>query len=190
MPGEDARTLTRCIDAALSLNATALGFTLGIRVFAYSPLGLRLAEQCNGVRTVPGLQSNSATEPIVLRPLDRCESRADYELQFTFERSGLPRPVYYFSPSLPESPDVVNDPAGLRTATLRFIYEHTPSSALPRIMIAPLPSNPAGRTQALVGNVALQQMIKLGYRGSAWSYWSRIDSILEDARRTGALPAT
>jgi tryptophan 2-C-methyltransferase len=188
MPGENADTLRRCIDAALSLNSTALGFTLGIRVFPYSPLGLRLAEECRGTRTVPGLQSNTATRPIVLCPLDRCESRADYELQFTFDEGGRPRPVYYFSPTLPEPPEILNDPAGRRTATLRFIYDHTPPSALPRIMIAPLPADPAGRTQALVGNVTLREMLRLGYRGSAWSYWSRMDSILRDARRAGPSP--
>jgi tryptophan 2-C-methyltransferase len=53
MSGETWTTVRECIDRTMALDATVVGFTLGLRVFPYSPLGLDLARQCAGERTVP-----------------------------------------------------------------------------------------------------------------------------------------
>src|SRR4029450_4527262 len=100
------------------LDGAVVGFTLGLRAFPYSPLGMWMAEQCAGVRTMPGIQSNTATEPIVLKTAAQCPSVVEYERQFMFEPSGAFRPVYYFSPDLPESPETIARPDGRWLQTL------------------------------------------------------------------------
>jgi hypothetical protein len=66
-----------------------------------------LAKQCAGLRTVPGLQSNTANEPIVLRTSEQCADVVEYERQFMFQSDGSFRPRYYFSPDLPEDPTTI-----------------------------------------------------------------------------------
>jgi tryptophan 2-C-methyltransferase len=182
MPGENEGTLRRCIEAALSLDATVFGLTLGIRLFPYQPLAMSLAEACGGERTVAGLQSNTAVAPIVLRPLDKCESRAAYELQFIFDEHGRTRPVYYFSPDLPEPPEVVSSPSGRRIATLRLIHEWVPRSEHARVMLQPLASATDDFSNTQVDPPLLIALYKLGYRGSAWSWWPKLKEIEAEAR--------
>lgn len=81
MPGETADTMRECVQRTLELDSTVVGYTLGIRLFPYSPLGIRLAKQSGGHQTVRGLQSNTAVDPIVLTPADACTT-VDYERQF------------------------------------------------------------------------------------------------------------
>src|SRR5581483_714755 len=102
MPGETERTLRECVEAFMGLDVTVTAFSLGLRLFPYTPLSQSMAARCAGVRTVPGLQSNTATGPIVLRPLSMCGSPVEYERHFMFDERGEFRLVCYFSPELAE----------------------------------------------------------------------------------------
>jgi hypothetical protein len=73
---------------------TVTGYGLGIRAFPYSPLGIQLAEGCDGRHTVPGPQSDTALDAILLKPRAQSGRPADYERQFRFDRKGGFRPVY------------------------------------------------------------------------------------------------
>lgn len=101
MPGETPETMRACVEAFMALDATVTGFSLGLRLFPYTPMGMAMAAECDGVRTIPGLQSNTATGPIVLKPLAKCSGPAEYERQFMFDEHGDFRLVCYFSPACP-----------------------------------------------------------------------------------------
>ncbi|ROP35516.1 tryptophan 2-C-methyltransferase [Saccharothrix texasensis] len=184
MPGETLDTLRECIDRIMALDATVAGFTLGLRAFPYSPLGMDLARQCSGERTVRGLQSNTATEPIVLKTIDQCASVVEYERQFLFEPSGGFRPVYYFSPQLPEDEETLSRPDGRWLNTLRFMWEHIPERDYPRVMLPTAPGL-SRHDNNYADNPFLTSMVQLGYRGAFWSRWRDRDSIIEEARAKG-----
>jgi tryptophan 2-C-methyltransferase len=184
MPGETIDTLRECIDRTMALDATVVGFTLGLRVFPYSPLGMNLAKQCAGTRTVAGLQSNTATEPIVLKTHDQCGSVVEYERQFMFESSGEFRPLYYFSPELPEDPDTIARPDGRWLNTLQFMWDYIPESDYPRVMLPTAPGL-SRHDNNYADNPFLTSLVQLGYRGAFWSRWRERDAILEEARAKG-----
>ena len=73
LPSETIETVKQTIDVALQLRTTVVGFTLGLQVFPHAPLGIRFAAESQGTRAIPGLQSNTATRPILLTPLERRE---------------------------------------------------------------------------------------------------------------------
>jgi tryptophan 2-C-methyltransferase len=184
MPGETLASVRECVDTALALNATVTGFTLGLRVFPYSPLGMDLARQCDGVRTVPGLQSNTATEPIVLTPMERCADVATYERQFMFERSRAFRPVYYFSPDLPEDRETIDRPDGRWLRTIEFMWDHVPASDHPRVMLPTAPGL-TRHDNNYADNPFLTCLVQLGHQGAFWSRWPERDQIIERARASG-----
>lgn len=184
MPGETIDTMRECIDWTMALDATVVGFTLGLRVFPYSPLGMGLAAQCDGAQTVPGLQSNTATEPIVLTPVDACKSIVEYERQFMFESSGQFRPLYYFSPDLPEDTETVARPDGRRLNSLKFMWDCIPESDYPRVMLPTAPGL-SQHDNNYADNPFLVSLAKLGYRGAFWSRWRERDQIIEEARTKG-----
>ncbi|MCX9193782.1 tryptophan 2-C-methyltransferase [Carbonactinospora thermoautotrophica] len=189
MPGETLDTLRECIDKTLALNATVVGYTLGLRVFPYSPLGMRLAAECDGVRTVPGLQSNTATEPIVLKPAHQCASVVEYERQFMWEPSGGFRPLYYFSPDLPEDPETIARPNGRWLNTLQFLWDYIPQSEYPRVMLPTAPGL-TRHDNNYADNPFLTSLVQLGYKGAFWARWRDRDRIIEEARARGiAVPA-
>lgn len=188
MPGETWETVRDGLEQTLALDATVVGFGLGIRIFPYSPLGLRLARECGGERTVRGLQSNVATEPIVLTPPEDCVSKAAYERQFMVDADGTQRPVFYFSPDLPEDPRTVASPNGRWTRTLELMREHIPDSELHRVMV-PTVSGSSQQDANYADNPFLACLLELGYRGAYWSYWPRRDEIIQEARDRGLASA-
>jgi tryptophan 2-C-methyltransferase len=184
MPGENIDTMRECVDRTMALDATVVGFTLGLRVFPYSPLGMRLSGQCGGVRTVPGLQSNTATEPIVLTPADSCRNVVEYERQFMFEPSGGFRPLYYFSPELPEDAETIARPDGRWLNSLQFLWDYIPERDHFRAMLPTAPGLSV-HDNNYADNPFLLSLVKLGYRGAFWFRWRERDRIIEEARRRG-----
>jgi len=184
MPGENLETMRECIDQTMALDATVVGFTLGIRLFPYSPLGIRMAAKCGGVRTVPGLQSNTATQPIVLKPADACATVVEYERQFMFERSGAFRPLYFFSPDLPETPETISRPDGRWLESLKFMWDYIPPADHPRVMLPTAPGL-SRHDNNYADNPFLTSLVQLGYKGAFWSRWRERDAIIDEARRRG-----
>lgn len=178
MPGETAETLRDCVQATLALNATVVGYTLGIRAFPYSPLGQRLAAESAGVRAVPGVQSNTATEPILLRPREQCASVVEYERQFMFDSRGGFRPVFYFSPDLPEGPTESVVPGGRWLTSLELLWDLVPIPDRPRVMLPTVP----GLTMEdnnYADNPFLLRLTELGYKGAFWSHWPQREQIMQ-----------
>ncbi|RIQ22846.1 SMP-30/gluconolactonase/LRE family protein [Jiangella rhizosphaerae] len=168
MPGETAETMHDCVDGLLALDATVVGFTLGIRAFPYSPLGRDLAARSGGTRAVPGVQSNTATAPILLSRLDQCHSRVEYERQFMFDPMGGFRPVYYFSPALPEGGTA--RPGDRWLTSLELLWEWVPPHDRPRVMLPTAPGlSPEDNNYA--DNPFLLRLTELGYTGAYWSHW-------------------
>ena len=177
MPGETLETMTAAVEQTLALNVTVAGYSLGIRAFPYSPLGIQLAQQCNGERTVPGLQSDSATEPIVLKPRSLCESLVEYERQFVFDREGRFRPVYYLSPALPEAPETLAAPNGRWVNTVKLLWDLVPESEHHRVMLPTLPGITEDDNN-YADNPFLLRLNELGYTGAFWSHWPQRKEIM------------
>lgn len=169
MPGETADTMRECVQRTLELDSTVVGYTLGIRLFPYSPLGVRLAKQSGGHQTVRGLQSNTAVDPIVLTPADACTT-VDYERQFLLDRHGRLRPVFYFSPDLPEDPETLDTPNGRWTNSVNLLREFVPASEHYRVMLPTEPGlTPDDNNYA--DNPFLLRLSQIGYTGAYWSHW-------------------
>jgi tryptophan 2-C-methyltransferase len=190
LPGETIRTLYECVDAALALDATVVRLTLGIRLYPYSPLGIWAARQCGGVRALRGLQSNAARERIVLKPLQLCASVTEYERQFTFDESDRPRPVYYFSPALPEGSARVVDPRHRWQRTIGLIRAYVPAADYARVILPTVPDTEASRDGEVVDDPFLTCLVALGYKGPYWSHWPRREEIFAEGAAKGAIPAT
>ncbi|MYV97465.1 tryptophan 2-C-methyltransferase [Streptomyces sp. SID3343] len=180
MPGETWQTLREAIDRTLALDATVSGFSLGLRCFPYQPLGRWLAGQSAGIRHEPGTQSNTATEPIVLRTPEQCLSPVEYERQFLFQADGTVRPVFYFSPGLPEDPATVADPAGRRLRTVEMMWEHIGPAEYPRVMLPTAPGSSKDDNN-YADNPFLTALTALGYRGAFWAKWRERDAIIAEA---------
>jgi len=180
MPGETLETLTDAVEQTLELDATVVGYSLGIRAFPYSPLGIDLARRCAGERTVPGLQSDTAIEPIVLKPRSLCDGLVEYERQFMFDREGRFRPVYYLSPELPENPATFTSPNCRWANTVSLLWDLVPATEYHRVMLPTLP----GLTEDdnnYADNPFLLRLIELGYAGAFWSHWPRRHEIMRGA---------
>jgi tryptophan 2-C-methyltransferase len=186
MPGETLETLRDAVDRTMALDTTVVGFSLGIRVFPYSPLGIWCAAQSDGSRPVPGLQSNTATEPIILRQAHQCGTPLEYERQFMFETSGTIRPVFYFSPDLPEEPETIAQANGRWVNTLRFMWDYIPATEYPRIMMPTVPGV-SEHDNSYADNPFVTSLVKLGYKGAYWSRWRERDAIMHEASRQGLL---
>jgi len=186
MPGETEESMRECVEAFLALDATVTGFSLGLRLFPYIPLGVELAERCDGVRTVPGLQSNTATGPVVLKPLAQCAGPVEYERQFMFDEHGDFRLVCYFSPDLPEAAGTVGDPAGLRSGSIDLLWSLIDESDYHRVMLPTL----AGSSEFdnnYADNPFLTSLSGLGYTGAFWSHWRDREAILRKAQDAGVV---
>jgi len=184
MPGETWETLRDCLDQTLALNATVVGYTLGIRLFPYSPLGIDVARRSAGSHVVPGVQSNTAVRPITVRPLADCASEVEYERQFVFDETGQVRPLYYFSPDLPEGRDVMDVAGGRWLRTLEMMWKHIPEEDHARVMLPTAPGLSKDDNN-YADNPFLLCLVQLGYRGAFWSQWRRRDDILLEAAARG-----
>ena len=180
MPGETEETLRESVRVTLDLEATVVGYTLGIRVFPYSPLGLDLASRSNGTTSIPGLQSNTATEPVLLAPRERCENQVAYERQFMFDRQGRFRPVYYFSPDLPDGERDTPGPSDRWQASLDLLWDCVPPADRHRVMLPTTPGlSPEDNNYA--DNPFLLKLTELGHTGAYWSHWPQRYQIMRGA---------
>ncbi|MEV5966070.1 tryptophan 2-C-methyltransferase [Kribbella sp. NPDC051952] len=177
MPGETEETMHECVERFLALEATVVGFTLGIRAFPYSPMGKQLAAQSGGIHPVPGVQSNTATEPILLSPLDQCASVVEYERQFMFDAAGNFRPVYYFSPDLPEGRTATR-PGDRWLTSVELLWKWVPRDEHPRVML-PTVSGITQEDNNYADNPFLLRLNELGYKGAFWSHWPQRDEIMQ-----------
>jgi tryptophan 2-C-methyltransferase len=184
LPGETLDTLRWAIDRSLELPATVVGYTLGLQVFPYAPLGLRFARESAGRHALRGLQSNTARRPIVLKTLDQCASRVEYERQFWFDEEGRIRPVFYFSPDLPEAPETLADPAGRWVDTIRWIRQHVPRSEHHRVAL-PTVGGAGEDDNNYADNPFLRHAVALGYKGAYYSWWRDRDRIMHEAALAG-----
>jgi tryptophan 2-C-methyltransferase len=186
MPGETWETMRDCVNAFMALDATVTAFSLGLRLFPHHPLGISIAEQCAGVRTVPGLQSNTATGPIVLKPLSMCANLVEYEKQFMFDDRGEFRLVCYFSPDLLEDAGTNTDPNGRWSRTVDYLWSLVDPSDHHRVMLPTL----AGMSESennYADNPFLNGLTSLGYKGAFWSHWREREEILREARLAGVV---
>ena len=180
MPGETIETLRKCIDDSLALNSTVVGYTLGLKVFPYTPLGMRLAAESDGNKIIKGLQSNTAISPIKLKPLHKCRSAAEYERQFMIDEYNRLRPVFYFSPDLPEDPESIESPSGRWVNTILFMWEYIPKEEHYRVAL-PTPSGDTKDDNNYADNLFLMCFVKLGYQGAYYSKWRQRDQIIQEA---------
>ncbi|GAT69278.1 tryptophan 2-C-methyltransferase [Planomonospora sp. ID91781] len=185
MPGETRETMRECVDRLMDLDATVTGFSLGLRLFPYTDLAVSLARRCDGVRTLPGLQSNNATGPIILKPMEKCSGPIEYERQFMFDESGGFRLVCYFSPDLPESPETVNSPNGIWHESVDFLWSHIPESEYYRVMLPTL-NGSSENDNNYADNPFLTSLKRKGYTGAFWAHWRDRENIMNG---TGALEA-
>jgi tryptophan 2-C-methyltransferase len=184
MPGETPETMRECVDAFMALDATVTGFSLGLRLFPYIPLGISMAEQCDGVRTVPGLQSNTATEPIVLKPLAKCSGPVEYERQFMFDEQGNFRLVCYFSPDLIEDGARLTDPSRRWSRSVDLLWGLIDPSDYHRVMLPTL-SGVSEHDNNYADNPFLTSLTGLGYTGAFWAHWRDREAILRQAQEAG-----
>ncbi len=179
MPGETLETMRQCLDDMLALNSTVLGITFGVKVFPHTPLGHRFARESNG-KPLPGLQSNTAISPITLLPLERCRDVEHYERQFMFDEHGRIRPVFYFSPDLPEDPQTIASPSGRWRKSTEFISRHIPKEEHYRVSLPTLPGDSKDDNN-YADNPFLRCWVSLGYRGAFYSKWRERDQIIQEA---------
>ncbi len=180
LPGENLQTLKRTIDESLKLPTTVIGYTLGLQVFPHAPLGIRFAAESAGRNVIRGLQSNAARSDIFLTPLDDCESMAAYERQFWFDEAGRLRPVFYFSPHLPEDRATIERPDGQWNNTIQWIRDYIPASEHYRVAMPTLAGADQGESNNYADNPFLQHAVALGYKGAYYSWWRDRDRILAE----------
>ena len=186
LPGETLGTLRHAIDESLRLPTTVVGYTLGLQVFPHAPLGVRLAAQSDGRHVIAGLQSNTARRPILLRPQGRCESRAEYERQFWFDEDGRLRPVFYFSPELPEDRQTITQPDGRWTRTIEWIRDYVPESEHYRVALPTVAGSGAGDNN-YADNPFLKHAAALGCKGAYYSWWPHREHLLRQPLPAGEL---
>ncbi|PYC80227.1 tryptophan 2-C-methyltransferase [Streptomyces tateyamensis] len=184
MPGETEATVRECVSAFMALDATVTAFSLGLRLFPYIPMGIAMAEQCAGVRTLPGLQSNTATGPIVLKPLAMCSGPVEYERQFMFDERGEFRLVCYFSPELTEDPGTVDSPTGRWYRTVDLLWSLIDPADHYRVML-PTALGDSEHDNNYADNPFLTSLTVLGYTGAFWAHWRDREAILREAREAG-----
>uniref|UniRef100_A0AAU2JZK2 Tryptophan 2-C-methyltransferase n=1 Tax=Streptomyces sp. NBC_00049 TaxID=2903617 RepID=A0AAU2JZK2_9ACTN len=186
MPGETHQTMRECVEAFMALDATVTGFSLGLRLFPHTPLGIEMAEKCDGIRTVSGLQSNTATGPIVLKPLSKCSGPVEYERQFMFDESGNFRLVCYFSPELLEDSGTLTDPSGRWSRSVDLLWELVDPSDYHRVMLPTLAGS-SEHDNNYADNPFLTSLNGLGYTGAFWAHWRDREAILRRAHDAGVV---
>jgi tryptophan 2-C-methyltransferase len=177
LPGETLDTIRATIDASLTLPVSVIGYTLGLQLFPYTPLGIRMAAESAGETRVYGLQSNTATRPIFLKRLDQCASAAEYESQFWFDEEGNSRPVFYFSPDLPEDPETIERPDGKWVNTIRWMQDYVPKSEHYRVALPTIAGDTADDNN-YADNPFLMAAAASGCKGAYYSWWRERDRIM------------
>ncbi|MFE0461460.1 tryptophan 2-C-methyltransferase [Kitasatospora sp. NPDC058965] len=188
MPGETPESMRACVDAFMALDATVTGFSLGLRLFPYTPMGIAMAEECAGVRTVAGLQSNTATGPIVLKPLAMCSGPVEYERQFMFDEHGEFRLVCYFSPALLPDPAAAADPTLRWSHPVELLWGAIDPEDHHRVMLPTL-AGISEHDNNYADNPFLTSLAGLGYTGAFWSHWRGREEIMRKAREAGLVAA-
>ncbi|WUH91709.1 tryptophan 2-C-methyltransferase [Streptomyces sp. NBC_00433] len=182
MPGETPETMRACVEAFMKLDATVTGFSLGLRLFPYTPMGIAMAAACDGVRTLPGLQSNTATGPIILKPLAKCSGPAEYERQFMFDEHGGFRLVCYFSPDLPSDPAAApGDPTTLWSPSVDLLWDLVDPADHHRVMLPTL-GGASENDNNYADNPFLTSLVGLGYTGAFWSHWREREDIMRQVK--------
>ncbi len=189
MPGETPESMRACVDAFMALDATVTGFSLGLRLFPYTPMGIAMAEQCDSVRTVPGLRSDGATGPIVLKPLAACSGPVEYERQFMFDEQGNFRLVCYFSPDLLADPAMAADPSERWSGSVDLLWDLIDPSDYHRVMLPTLTGSGESDNN-YADNPFLTSLSGLGYTGAFWSHWRSREAIQREASRIGVAGST
>lgn len=184
LPGETIDTVKAAVDESLKLPTTVVGYTLGLQVFPHAPLGVRFAAESAGVNVIRGLQSNTAKSEIFLKPREQCESMTEYERQFWFDEEGRIRPVFYFSPDLPEDPGTIGRPDGRWVNTIRWIQQYVPESEHYRVAL-PTVAGDGGDDNNYADNPFLKHAVALGYKGAYYSWWRDRERILDEASAKG-----
>lgn len=184
VPGETFERMKATIDVALELPTTVIGFTLGLQVFPHAPLGVRFSEESAGEHEISGLQSNTAQGPILLKRLEQCASMTEYERQFWWDEEGRSRPVFFFSPELPEDAATIASPAGRWNKTIEWIQGYVPASEHHRVAL-PTVAGDGGDDNNYADNPFLQKAVALGYRGAYYSWWRDRERILAEADAAG-----
>lgn len=177
LPGETIETVKRAVDESLRLPTTVVGYTLGLQVFPYAPLGIRMAAESDGRNIVRGLQSNTARSPIFLKPLEKCGSYTEYERQFWFDEDGRSRPVFYFSPDLPEDAETIARPDGRWTRTIEWIQSYVPAEEHYRVAL-PTVAGDGKDDNNYADNPFLMRATALGYKGAYYSWWRRRKEVM------------
>ncbi|WP_036374472.1 tryptophan 2-C-methyltransferase [Micromonospora sp. ATCC 39149] len=166
MPGETPRTMRECVDEFLGLDATVTGFSLGLRLFPYIPLGASVAAQSAGVRTVPGVRANTGSGPILLKPLAECRDAVEYERQFVFDPAGEFRLLCYLSPDLPGG----DGPQAGWEEALELLWSMVPAAELHRVML-PTIAGISEHDNNYADNPFLLDLVRQGYTGAFWAHW-------------------
>jgi hypothetical protein len=109
-----------------------------------------------------------------------------YERQFWFDEDGRIRPVFYFSPDLPEDLETIERPDGRWLQTIRWIQDYVPRSEHYRVAL-PTIAGDGEEDNNYADNPFLQRAVALGYKGAYYSWWRDRERITEEARLlTGA----
>lgn len=177
MPGETVETMRKVVNDVLQLECDVYGFACGIRLFPNSPFGIQMAEKSAGVTVVPGIQSDKAKGPIVLKPKAQCSSQVEYERQFVWDEAGNERPLFYFADTLPEEPEVFSSANGKYLQTVRLLHDMVPLDKQNKCMLPTV----EGQDNNYVEMELLENCVKLGYRGAFWSLWAKRFEIVAQA---------
>jgi hypothetical protein len=105
----------------------------------------------------------------------------EYERQFWFDDEGCLRPVFYFSPDLPEDAATIERPDGKWVNTIRWIRNYVPKSEHYRVALPTLAGDDVGESNNYADNPFLQQAVALGYKGAYYSWWRDRERITAEA---------
>jgi hypothetical protein len=101
-----------------------------------------------------------------------------------FDPQGQFRPIYFFSPDLPEGRGEIR-PGDRWLTSLELLWKWVPESDYHRVMLPTV----AGLTQEdnnYADNPFLLRLTELGYKGAFWSHWRRREEIMQSAASENA----
>ena len=89
---------------------------------------------------------------------------------------GRLRPLYYFSPDLPEDEATLASPNGRWLKTLEFLWSYIPEREHHRVMLPTAPGLTKDDNN-YADNPYLLCLASLGYKGAFWSRWRKRDEM-------------